>query len=113
MRGGDKEVFTKSMPMCILGEKDPDMQSLENKDYVERGTLQDIINQFAAEYMISNPGSTEAEAKNKAARVVMETLKNSKVAGLASLLTGEPIPVVANRQQRRREKVINKKMARK
>lgn len=73
-------------------------------------TLAEIVNQFAEEYMVEHPGTSVIEARQKAAAVVMEMVKESKIAGLASLLTNTPVPVAANRKERRRQAAIQRKM---
>lgn len=75
----------------------------------KKDTLKDIVNQFAEEYMITNPHATIEEARKASTAVVMEMLKESKFAGLASLLLDTPVPVAGNRKERRRQASIQKK----
>lgn len=78
----------------------------------KKDTLKEIVNQFAEEYMITNPGATIEEARKASTAVVMEMLKESKFAGLASLLLDTPVPIPGNRKERRRVAAIQRKFKR-
>lgn len=78
----------------------------------KKETLREIVDQFAEEYMITHPEATREEAKKASAAVVMEMLKESKFAGLASLLLDTPVPIAGNRKDRRRQAAIQRKFKR-
>lgn len=75
----------------------------------KKETLKEIVDQFAQEYMITNPGATLEEAKKASIATVMQLLKTSKFAGLAGLLLDTPIPLAGNRKERRRQAAIQRK----
>lgn len=78
----------------------------------KKETLKEIVEQFAQEYMITNPTATIEEARKASTAVVMEMLKESKFAGLASLLLDTPVPIAGNRKERRRQAAIQRKFKR-